>query len=181
MDYAEIDELWVFGYGSLMWRPGFNFVEKAAAKCLGYKRKFCIKSVVYRGTAENPGLVLGLDKGGNTHGMAFKIANDERAQVLEYLRDRELVTSVYSEQIQAIEIEGHGVVQGLVYVAIQDHKQYIGGLSLAEQAEIIAFSNGQAGAGFDYLYSTCQSLRALNIFDPALAELEDRVKKLIEA
>lgn len=178
IDFCNIDEIWVFGYGSLMWRPGFEYIEKAQAISRQYKRKFCIYSHIYRGSPETPGLVLGLDEGGETVGVAFKITMKNKDEIIAYLREREQVTSVYEEVFAPIEIEGHGVKNALFYVAKHDHKQYIGDLSLAEQAEMIAFAKGDAGSCSDYLFNTCNSLKELNIFDGELAELGDLVKKL---
>lgn len=180
MNYQDIDDLWVFGYGSLMWRPGFEYIEKAPAICSGYHRSFCIYSYVYRGTPEDPGLVLGLDKGGETIGMAFRLCPKKKNDVMAYLQEREQVTSVYNEVIAPIEVEGHGAVMGVFYVAKQGHKQHNGAMSIAEQAKMIAFTSGQAGACCDYLFNTCKALQALNIFDAELAELSDKVKKLQE-
>src|SRR6202012_332889 len=92
---SDMDEFWVFGYGSLMGNPGFAFVEKSEALIFGYRRSLCVHSWVHRGTEPSPGLVLGLDRGGSCRGMAFRIAPESKAEVLDYLRERELVTKVY--------------------------------------------------------------------------------------
>src|SRR5205823_11445244 len=92
-------DLWVFGYGSLMWRPDFPFVERVEARLVGAHRALCVYSFVHRGTAQRPGLVLGLDRGGTCRGIAYRVSVTKRADVIAYLRKREQVTSVYREVI----------------------------------------------------------------------------------
>ena len=94
-----MSDLWVFGYGSLMWRPGFAFEEAHIGSLEGYHRALCIYSYIHRGTEEKPGLVLGLDNGGTSMGMVFRVAEANRETVMEYLRGRELVTGVYLERM----------------------------------------------------------------------------------
>ena len=89
------DPVWIFGYGSLMWRPGFAFVERVVTRVHGYHRQFCVWSHRYRGSPRSPGLVLGLDRGGSCRGIAYRIAPDQAAEVLAYLDEREMVTGVY--------------------------------------------------------------------------------------
>ena len=97
-------ETWIFGYGSLMWNPGFDFAEARRARLTGYHRAFCIYSIHYRGTQRRPGLVLGLDRGGVCDGIAFRIAPEQRQQVLAYLRRRELIYAVYREALVPVDI-----------------------------------------------------------------------------
>ncbi len=99
-DFADGD-LWVFGYGSLIWNPGFAFVEQVPARLIGEHRSLCIYSLVHRGTPEKPGLVLGLDRGGACQGIAFRVAPEHRDATVAYLREREQVTSVYREVMNA--------------------------------------------------------------------------------
>ena len=87
-------DLWVFGYGSLMWRPGFDFVEQVPARLIGEHRALCVYSFDHRGTPEKPGLVLGLDRGGACRGIAFRVAAQHRAATIDYLREREQTTGV---------------------------------------------------------------------------------------
>ena len=99
-------DFWVFGYGSLMWRPGFAHTETRRARLHGFHRSLCVWSHIYRGTRERQGLVLGLDRGGSCVGLAFRVPSELREEVLAYLRDRELVTSVYLERMLPIRLEG---------------------------------------------------------------------------
>ena len=128
-------DLWVFGYGSLMWRPGFEFIERVPARLIGEHRALCVYSFVHRGTPEKPGLVLGLDRGGACRGVAFRVAEKNSAATIAYLREREQVTSVYREVKRSVwlENEARQRVSALVYVVDRGHVQYAGRLSPAEQ------------------------------------------------
>src|SRR3954454_21993452 len=95
-------DLWVFGYGSLMWRPGFEFIEQVPARLIGEHRALCVYSFVHRGTPERPGLVLGLDRGGACRGVAFRVPQKHRLATVAYLRAREQVTSVYREVMRSV-------------------------------------------------------------------------------
>src|SRR5437764_3657643 len=119
------EDLWVFGYGSLIWRPGFSFVERAQARLIGAHRALCVYSFVHRGTPERPGLVLGLDRGGTCRGIAFRVAATERAAVLAYLRAREQVTNVYRECTRPIWLkrEPERRVSALCYMVDRRHGQ----------------------------------------------------------
>ena len=121
-------DLWVFGYGSLMWRPGFEFIERVPARLIGEHRALCVYSFVHRGTPEKPGLVLGLDRGGACRGVAFRVAEKNSAATIAYLREREQVTSVYREVKRSVwlENEARQRVSALVYVVDRGHVQYAG-------------------------------------------------------
>lgn len=161
-------DLWVFGYGSLMWRPGFDSAETMPAVLHGFSRTLCIYSHVYRGTPAAPGLVLGLDQGGSCHGQAFRIAAQNRAQVLDYLREREQVTGVYIEKYLPIALADGRLAEALVYVADPAHGQYAGALSVRDMAEKVDKACGDAGPNRDYVTNTARHLQDMNIHDACL-------------
>jgi len=165
---------WVFGYGSLIWQPGFDFVDRRVATLRGYRRSFCMSSIVYRGTPEVPGLVLALDRGdgaGSCIGVAYQVAAEGAAATLGYLRERELVSYAYTETRLPVALEDGAEVEALAYVSNPGHAQYRGGLSLEAQAEVIARAVGPRGPNLDYLLNTVASLDALGLHDPDLARL----------
>ena len=129
------EDLWVFAYGSLMWRPGFDFLERRNARLVGAHRALCVYSFVHRGTPEKPGLVLGLDRGGNCRGIAYRVAAAKRAATIDYLRAREQVTMVYREAWRAVWLDDdpQQSVRALCYVVDRGHRQYAGRLTLDQQ------------------------------------------------
>ncbi|GLI94461.1 gamma-glutamylcyclotransferase [Methylocystis echinoides] len=169
------DDLWVFGYGSLMWRPGFDYVESALAWVHGYHRALCIFSHVHRGTPERPGLVLGLDRGGSCQGVAFRVAAQNRAQTIQYLRERELVTSVYLEKLVGVRFAEGGCVNALTYVVDRSHCQYAGRLPVDEMTRLIAEGVGASGDNPAYVRNTYEHLLQLDIHDAELAEITRRL------
>ncbi|WP_378948250.1 gamma-glutamylcyclotransferase [Mesorhizobium sp. ANAO-SY3R2] len=164
-------DFWVFGYGSLMWRPGFAHVETRRARLMGFRRSLCIRSWVHRGTEQRPGLVLGLDRGGSCVGLAFRVPGDLRDEVLAYLRERELVTNVYLERALRIRLDDGNVAEAICYIADRNHRQYAGNLDAAHAAEIVSGAAGQSGRNEDYVASTVEHLRALGIRDHWLEEV----------
>jgi len=158
-------EFWVFGYGSLMWRPGFVHEEHRLARVHGYRRALCVRSYVHRGTRACPGLVLGLDRGGSCLGVAFKVAEPLRDEVLAYLRERELVTNVYHERVVPVRFADGEAVNAVVYVVDRSHPQYAGSLGVEEAAEIVLGATGEAGPNRDYLINTARHLGQLGIRD----------------
>jgi cation transport protein ChaC len=166
-------DLWVFGYGSLMWRPGFAFIEQVPARLIGEHRALCVYSFVHRGTPEKPGLVLGLDRGGACRGIAFRVAEQHRAATVAYLRAREQVTSVYREVMRSVwlENEARQRVSALAYVVDRGHVQYAGRLSLAEQLRHVQQGHGQSGANGEYVLSTVKAIEAEGFRDTQLHQL----------
>jgi cation transport protein ChaC len=159
----ETGELWVFGYGSLMWRPGFDFLERVPARLIGLHRALCVFSFVHRGTPEKPGLVLGLDRGGMCRGIAFRVAAAKREATIAYLRSREQVTSVYLETMRriALEDEARRQVRALTYTVDRGHVQYAGRLSVAESVHYVRQGHGRSGNNRDYVVETVRALEAL--------------------
>jgi cation transport protein ChaC len=170
-------ELWVFGYGSLMWRPGFEFIEKSPAALIGAHRSLCIYSVHHRGNQEHPGLVLGLDEGGACRGVAFCVAAERGDATLAYLREREQVTDVYVETTRPVSLlDGTGrELQAVCYIADRGHPQYAGRLSLDRQAELVRSAVGNSGANIDYVLNTVRHLEEAGIHDVELAALAQRL------
>lgn len=168
-------EHWVFGYGSLVWNPGFAWEDRRPARLYGYHRAFCIYSWHYRGTRAAPGLVLGLDRGGSCRGVAYRIAPAQWRDVVEYLDAREMVTSVYVPRDVHVRLPG-GRVRARTYVTARPHEQYAGALPPADQARIIAHARGHGGANTDYLRNTLDHLREMNIRDPRLEAVSRLLK-----
>jgi cation transport protein ChaC len=167
-------DFWVFGYGSLIWRPGFAHVETRRARLHGYRRALCIRSFIHRGTPEHPGLVLGLDRGGSCVGLAFRVPGDLHDEVIAYLRERELVTNVYLERRLAVHLDKGQTVEAICYVADRAHEQYVGGLDPAEAAKLVSGSNGRSGSNREYVFNTLEHLEALGIRDHWLEEVARR-------
>jgi cation transport protein ChaC len=167
------DDLWVFGYGSLMWRPGFEFVEQVPARLIGEHRALCVYSFDHRGTPEKPGLVLGLDRGGACRGIAFRVAARRRHDTVEYLRGREQTTNVYREVMRSVwlENEARQRVSALAYVVDRGHVQYAGRLSLGEQLRHVLQGHGRSGNNRDYVLATVKSIEAQGFRDQQLHQL----------
>jgi glutathione-specific gamma-glutamylcyclotransferase len=172
---GDMGDLWVFGYGSLMWKPGFDFAESHEAQISGYHRALCVHSHVHRGTPQHPGLVLGLDRGGSCRGMAFRVEAEATDAVIAYLRARELVTNVYLERQVTVRLKAGASVRAVTYVVDRTHQQYAGVLDDATAAAIVARAVGQSGPNPDYVLSTVSHLRQMRIHDRLL---ENVVKRL---
>ncbi len=176
-------ETWVFGYGSLIWKPGFAFAERRLATLPGFRRAFCMASIRYRGTPEAPGLVLALDRDpqGACLGVAYRIEDAAAEATVAYLRERELISYAYDEERHPVALDGGGVVEAICYVSNRGHAQYRGGLSLEEQAEVIARSVGPMGPNAEYLTNTVEGLAALGLADPELERLAELVRLRMSA
>lgn len=173
-----MSELWVFGYGSLMWRPGFPFEAQAPGLLKGAHRALCVYSVLHRGTHEQPGLVLGLDRGGACRGVAFRVTPGAEDETIAYLREREQVTDVYVEAYRNVRlVDGSDrTVKALTYLADPTHLQYAGRLSLDEQHRIVRMCHGQAGANIEYVLNTVRHLEDEGVHDAVLAKLAARLR-----
>ncbi|QGZ35134.1 gamma-glutamylcyclotransferase [Stappia indica] len=172
-------DLWVFGYGSLMWRPGFEYEDAVQGVLHGAHRSLCIYSWVHRGTETRPGLVLGLDRGGACRGMAFRVAARRRDEVIAYLREREQATMVYREAHRRVRLEGLAdrQVTALTYVVDRTHPQYAGVLSLERQLELVSGAVGQSGANPDYVLNTVDHLSQIGIRDHGLEALGKHLRQ----
>ena len=172
-----MSEHWVFGYGSLMWRPGFVFEERCPATLYGRRRAFCIYSVHHRGTYERPGLVLGLAPGGSVRGTAYRVAEEAWAETYAYLREREQPTETYVEATVQVRLRGRAKVSALTFLSDTDHPQWAGVLSLERQAKLISGATGLSGRNEDYLSDLIEHLATEGIHDPAMI----RLKALVNA
>lgn len=171
-------ELWVFAYGSLMWNPGFPYLEHHMAVLRGYHRRFCVASHRYRGTPEKPGLVLGLDRGGSCRGMAFRVAGEHAAATLDYLWEREMINRTYRPRLLPVHLgSGRRVAQACTFVVDREHSQYCPCLDEAEMVERIACCAGERGPNLEYLTNTVEHLEQLGIRDARLAALLQAVKR----
>ena len=177
-DGPDPEDLWVFGYGSLMWNPGFDFVERVSARLIGLHRALCVYSFVHRGTPERPGLVLGLDRGGMCRGIAFRVPAPLRKKTVASLRAREQVTTVYLETMRRVELEEEArrQVRALCFIVDRSHVQYAGRLTLAECVHHVRQGHGRSGANRDYVLETVQALEALGYRESALHLIAERLK-----
>ncbi len=164
------EDYWVFGYGSLMWHPGFPHIEVRIARLRGYHRSFCVYSHRYRGTPQAPGLVLGLDRGGSCQGMVYRVPAGEGEEVLDYLYEREMVTGVYRPSWRRAETE-QGPVSAITFVVDRSHRQYAGRLSHDDMVALILQGQGNRGPCMEYLENTVHHLRALGLKDRGLERL----------
>lgn len=171
--HSPAAELWVFGYGSLMWRPDFAFTERAPAALIGAHRSLCIYSFHHRGTHEHPGLVLGLDEGGACRGVAFRVVPDKRDATIAYLREREQITEVYVEALRLVSLlDGSGRdLEALCYLVDRAHPQYAGRLSTEAQARLVRSAVGGSGTNIDYVLNTVRHLEEAGIHDVELMAL----------
>ena len=178
-DDQRMNDFWVFGYGSLMWRPGFAHVETMRARLHGYRRSLCIYSHIHRGTPDHPGLVLGLDTGGSCLGIAFRVPGDMTDEVMVYLREREMSNRVYHEKWLRLRLADGRDVQAVTYVADRRHTQYAGSLKAEDAAAIVASAQGDSGANVDYVSNTLEHLRNMRVRDHALEHVNDLISNKV--
>ena len=166
-------DLWVFGYGSLMWSPGFRYLEKATALVRGYHRALCILSSRYRGTPDRPGLVMGLCRGGSCWGMVFRVPAASARRVLAALWKREMLNKVYKPTMIPTRIGTGRRVRALAFVADTSHRQFVRELDLHGRAQLVAQGIGQRGPCVDYIRNTLEHMMELGVTDPHLARVLD--------
>ncbi len=169
-------DVWIFAYGSLMWRPDFAFVERRKARLSGYHRALCIWSHHWRGTPDRPGLVLGLDRGGSCVGIAFRIAAAEREPILAAVRARELISGVYLEIEAGVLLDDGRRQAALTYVADRKHAQYAGKLARDAMLARVRHGAGLAGSNIDYVRNTYAHLKALGVADPRLGFIVEAIE-----
>jgi cation transport protein ChaC len=175
-------DLWVFAYGSLMWRPGFSVLERRYARLVGAHRALCVYSFVHRGTPEKPGLVLGLDRGGNCRGIAYRVAEKKRAETIAYLRAREQVTFVYRESWRTVWLDDDQQqgVHALCYMVDRGHRQYAGRLPLERQLHFVRQGYGHSGNNRDYVLAAVKDIEAQGYRDEPLHLLAERLRGMHE-
>ena len=165
--------MWLFGYGSLMWRPGFDFAERRRATLYGRQRALCVRTVHHRGTADRPGLVMGLKPGGSCIGMAYRVAAEDTESVAAYLRERELDHyPVYRESRVDIALQDGRTVSATTYLPRDGHPDFLPDLSLEEQLATIRQASGVSGSNIDYVRHAARTLRDLGIDEPAIFAAE---------
>ncbi|MDA7969276.1 MAG: gamma-glutamylcyclotransferase [Gammaproteobacteria bacterium] len=156
-------DLWVFGYGSLMWNPGFAVARAAPARLYGYHRRLCLWSTHYRGSAKRPGLVLGLDRGGSCNGMAFRVARKHARAAADYLREREMVNNAYRPAVKRVYLRGGEGVDALTFVSKREHPQFARPLGLRATVEVVLRAKGVHGKNREYILNTARRLSELRI------------------
>jgi cation transport protein ChaC len=178
MNKKSSKDFWVFAYGSLMWRPGFAFLERREGRLIGAHRALCVYSFVHRGTPEKPGLVLGLDHGGACRGVVYRVAAKKRKATIDYLRGREQVTMIYREAWRSVWLDGDAKrrVEALVYMVDRGHEQYAGRLTVAKQLHLIRQGHGRSGANPDYVIETVKALEALGYRETSLHTLAAKLQ-----
>lgn len=168
--------MWVFGYGSLMWRPGFEHVARADALLRGYRRRLCVVSRHHRGTAARPGLVMGLDRGGACRGVAYRVPEAAAPETLAYLDEREIAHyPVYRRSIVTVDIGPGARRRAVTYTVDRREADYAGALSVEQQAAIVAGAHGLSGPNAEYLRQTVEHVHAMGLRDRALEEVLDAV------
>ncbi|SEQ28554.1 cation transport protein ChaC [Devosia sp. YR412] len=164
---------WVFGYGSLIWNPGFAHVSAQQGLLKGAHRSLSIVSHHHRGTVEQPGLVFGLARGGSCRGMVFEVADSDWAQVYAYLQEREQVTAVYRDVMRPVRLADGRTVSALAFLVDENHEQFAGRLDLDQQAAMVRAGVGLSGRNVDYVLNTARHLGELGIRDRQLMALAD--------
>jgi len=171
-------DLWVFGYGSLMWAPEFSYEERRTGLVHGYHRALCILSSRYRGTPEKPGLVMGLCRGGSCWGMAFRVHARRAKQVLDVLWKREMLNRVYKPTLIRVTAAPGRRIRALAFVADTAHRQFVKELDLHGRAKLVAQGIGQRGRCVDYIRNTLEHMLALGVNDAHLARVLDLARNL---
>jgi cation transport protein ChaC len=173
----EPADFWVFAYGSLIWNPGFAYKSREPARLVGYHRRYCIRSMVYRGTPERPGLVLGLETGGACEGVGYLVAGELHATTMQYLRERELVTAVYLETLVDIVGRDGASHRAYTYVADVGHPQHVRQDDFAALVDTIEGATGAAGPNYEYAINTWAKLAEFDISDPEVERVAEALMR----
>ena len=164
-------DLWIFGYGSLIWSPGFSYKEKQLGRAHGYHRALCILSTRYRGTLRRPGLVMGLCRGGSCWGMAFRVDATRVRRVLGRLWAREMMRTVYRPSLIPVRTRSGRQLRALAFVADPAHPAYVRELDLHGRARLVAQGIGQRGHCIDYIQNTVDHMHEFGVRDPHLERI----------
>ncbi len=168
-------DLWVFGYGSLMWRPDFEYVESAPAKVFGFRRDLCLWSVEHRGTQQRPGLVFGLTNGGSCLGRAFRVGMAKKQKVLDYLWQREMARYAYIPTRVRIHVAS-GTQLGLTFVVDTNHPQYAKDLSDRTIASVIGGSRGKSGHNREYFFDCLRKFEEMGVCISRYTQIRKLIK-----
>lgn len=179
LDARPPGDIWLFGYGSLIWNPAITTLERRTARVEGWHRAFCLSASIGRGSPDNPGLVLGLDAGGDCTGVALRIAEEVAPAELALLWRREMLSHAYQAHWLPL-LDGRGDIfaHGIAFVIDPACPHYAGGLSEEDMVRRLATARGSLGSAADYLFQTCDGLRAHGIPDTGMDELARRVRTL---
>lgn len=172
-----VNDVWVFGYGSLMWNPAFHHVDRLRGRIYGYHRAFCLKTFIGRGSPDKPGLVLGLDYGGSCQGIAFRVDPGNLEEELDVVWSREMVADGYCPTWVTMHTE-RGPVPAITFVMNRTYERYVKGLPQETIARMIAEAEGRIGRCAEYLENTVQSLDELGIADGPMHRLLVQVREL---
>ncbi|MBT4263667.1 MAG: gamma-glutamylcyclotransferase [Deltaproteobacteria bacterium] len=170
------EDLWVFGYGSLIWNPAFYYAEVTPARLYGYHRSFCLHLTIGRGSADTPGLMLALDKGGSCNGMAFRIAAEQIESETEILWMREMISGAYIPHYGNLKTD-KGVIKGLTFVINRKHSRYLGNLGLQRSAGMIRNGRGSLGTCREYLENTIEQLQVIGVQDSYLLRIRQQINQ----
>jgi cation transport protein ChaC len=173
---APQSNLWVFGYGSLMWNPEFEYEESNIARIYGFHRRLCLWSVRYRGTDENPGLVMGMASGGSCLGVVFKVADANIQPTLEYLYEREMISDAYRPVIKPVHLSGGGVRKALTFVSKPGHPQFAPKMSIETITDITSRAFGPRGTNSEYIINTARHLDSIGIFNTEIHQVATQLK-----
>jgi cation transport protein ChaC len=178
--YKSQKDIWIFGYASLMWRPGFPFLKSHEALLHGYHRALCVYSTKYRGTPQKPGLVMGLDRGGSCKGRAFLLAAADVPKVMEYLHTREMDTGTYVPKFLTVKLNDGRKVKAYQFLVRRDHEQYTGKLSFDDTVKLVCNGVGPKGSSIEYLENTLNHLNTMGINGGRLHKIYESAKEQIK-
>ena len=173
------EDMWLFGYGSLMWKPELEFAESLSATAIGWHRQFCLWQWRYRGSRDHPGLMLALDRGGSCCGVAYKIAGPNVSEKVAGVWRREMIGKGYRPRWLSLR-SAKGPTKALGFVADREGPRYAGHMPLEAIADHIAAACGANGPSAEYLLETRESCRLLGIRDDMLEQLHDLVAERLQ-